>query len=114
MNSIAVGITPAPVMIFGTVAMACSAVSNSASRSTDAFGSGSSLSVMREKIPSVPSEPTSNWIRLYPVTSLSSLPPSSTISPVGVTTSRPTTYRPVTPYLIAFPPPAFSATLPPM
>ena len=40
--------------------------------------------------------------------------PTRRISPVGITTSRPSTYSRVTPYLSARGPPAFSATLPPM
>ena len=76
MNSIAVGMIPPVVIIFGTAEIASSAVLNKASRSTDDFGSGASLSVILVNIPSVPSEPTMSWIRLYPVTSLTSFPPS--------------------------------------
>ena len=40
---------------------------------------------------SVPSEPINSWIRLYPVTSLTSLPPMVTIWPEGSTASNPVT-----------------------
>ena len=64
MNSMAVGMMPPRVMMAGTAAMAASAVLKRQSRSTLAFGRGSSFRVILVKTPSVPSEPTINCNRL--------------------------------------------------
>ena len=112
MNSMLVGMMPC-FMIKGTTAIACWAVANGTKRLEATLGTPSSLIVALVMIPSVPSLPMYSCFKSYPLTSLVTFPPSSTMSPCGVTTSIPKMYRPVTPYLTAFPPPAFSAILPP-
>ena len=63
---------------------------------------------------SVPSLPTRSDVRSYPATSFRVLPPVTVTRPSAKTASRPSTHFPVTPYLAACGPPAFSATFPPM
>ena len=57
MNSMAVGMTPPSVMIFGTAPMASPMELNRQSISTDAFGNGSSFKMIFVKTPRMPSEP---------------------------------------------------------
>ena len=63
-------------------------------------------------MPKVPSLPMKAPRRSRPGGS-AFLPPNQTISPSGSTTSRPSTWLEVTPYLKQCGPPAFSAMLPP-
>ncbi len=79
-----------------------------------AAGFGTSRRTIFVMMASVPSEPTSSCVRSYPTTFFTVFPPVVTISPVGSTASRPSTYFFVVPYLNARGPPAHSATFPPM
>ena len=60
-------------------------------------GTGASLSVASVMMPRVPSLPMKSCLRSSPVLFFSSAPPSSSTSPVMVTTSRPRTQARVEP-----------------
>jgi len=77
-----------------------------------ASGRGWMLTSTSVAMPSVPSLPTKRPRRSRPGGSSAS-PPRWAVSPSGRTTSRPTTWLVVTPYLRQWGPPEFSATLPP-
>src|SRR5699024_4983007 len=59
-------------------------------------------------------DPTISFVRSYPVTFLTVLPPVLRTFPSAVTISSPITKSLVTPYLTPRGPPAFSARFPPM
>ena len=88
--SIADGVTRA-----ATIALTASAdwrfPGNSARSVVTDSGSGTSLSVARVMIPSVPSEPTSIRVRSYPATPFIVTTPVRTSSPVPRTASRAST-----------------------
>ena len=110
--SIAAGITPAE-MIADTAWPAVSVSGNPASSVCTAWGDRVRRTVTLVAMPSVPSDPTSAPSRSYPGKS-TAVPPISTSSPCGVTSSTPVTWPVVNPYLRQWAPPEFSATLPPM
>ena len=85
----------------------------SASSTATLWGARSSLRVIAVAIPKVPSLPMKVPRRSSSGVSSSSLPKVVTL-PSGSTTSRPSTWLLVTPYLRQCTPPEFSATLPPM
>src|SRR5256885_70730 len=85
----------------------------SASSVRTARATGRRRTLIRVAIPKFPSEPTNRPTRSGPHGSPPGLP-SSTTRPSASTTSRPSTWFAVTPYLRQCGPPAFSATLPPM
>src|SRR5437867_6724078 len=85
----------------------------SASSVRMARGTGSRRTLIRVAIPKLPSEPTNRPTRSGPHGSRPGLP-SCTIRQSASTTSRPSTWFAVTPYLRQCGPPEFSATLPPM
>lgn len=85
-----------------------------ATRVSDAAGAGRSATVTSVITPRVPSEPTKSRVRSYPATPLAVRRPVRSTSPEASTTSSPSTYSVVTPYLTQHIPPALVATLPPM
>ena len=86
-NSRALGVKPALKMAL-TASPACSRLRKGTSINKSCVGSGISLRTILVTIPKVPSLPTNNCVRLYPVTFLITLEPVHIISPVGKTTSR--------------------------
>src|SRR3546814_12403566 len=99
-----------------TCALPISALATSAydaRRLARRVGSGASFSVASTISASVPSLPTSRWVRLYPVASLVVLLPTRMTSPLPVTATSPRTLSRVQPYFTASGPPALPAGLPP-
>jgi hypothetical protein len=83
-------------MISETAWLAVSTVGNAAISVTTDSGTGSSRTLMRVIVPSVPSEPTSTPSRSRPTRSGAS-PPSHSTLPSAKTTSSPITWLVVTP-----------------
>src|SRR5699024_6513032 len=81
---------------------------NDAIRVLLSWGLGIKRIIASVTTPNVPSEPTINLVKSYPVTFLTVFPPVRIISPVGVTTSNPITYSFVVPYFKPFGPLEFS------
>ena len=97
-----------------TAAQASSAEEKGTSINAWCRGRGSSFKVALVTMPRVPSLPTINWVKLYPVEFLRVLAPVSMTRPSANTTSRFNTQSLVTPYFTARGPPLFSAMFPPM
>ena len=112
MISIPAGSTPAAVTR-RTASPACSMAVKSASSTATLWGACSSRRVMAVAMPRVPSLPMKAPRRSSSGIS-ARLPPSWVMLPSGSTTSKPSTWLLVTPYLRQCTPPEFSATLPPI
>src|SRR5438874_378215 len=113
MSSSRLGRQPAAV-IASTADPAAATVWNTATIVSDGSGAGRSLTVIFVITPSVPSEPTNRPVRSYPATPLAVRRPQVSTSPSASTTSSPSTYSRVTPYLTQHMPPASVDTLPPI
>ncbi len=85
-----IGITP-DLNIFGTALIPSLRLLKGAKRVVLALGRGRSLSMTLVTTAKVPSEPTSNCVKSYPVETFTYFPPVSMISPVGKTASNPNT-----------------------
>ncbi len=107
------GTTPLPISA-SIPAPPASTPAKSAAIGSAASGAGMSRSQAAVTIPSVPSEPVKRPTRSYPATLFRTGPPVVTTSPGGITASIPVTHARVVPYLNAWGPPAFVATLPPI
>ncbi len=105
------GTMPAAMMAL-TVLPASSMRSKTASRVLTASGWAMRRRISLVAMPRVPSEPTSRPQRSRPGRS-AALPPTMTVSPPARTSSMPSTWLLVTPYLRQWGPPAFSPALPP-
>ena len=100
-------------MIPETASLASPTLANTPSSVRQASGARTSRSVAAVTSPKVPSAPITRPRRSYPGTS-SMPPPSSIVSPLGSTSSTPSTWFVVTPYFSVCGPPEFVATFPPM
>ncbi len=109
--SMAAGSTPS-AMIAETAEPPASIDSNAASTVVTFCGVRISRTVISVAMPRVPSEPMNAPSRSYPGGS-AALPPSRTVSPSGVTITRPSTWLTVKPYFRQCAPPEFSAIFPP-
>ena len=112
-NSSALGVNPA-LNIALTAAPACSRLLNGTSINRSTCGCGISFKTIFVTMQRVPSLPTTNCVRLYPVEFFKTFAPVHIISPLGKTISRLITKSLTTPYFTALGPPLFSAMLPPM
>src|SRR5690606_8680056 len=92
------GVQPA-ALIAATAAPAAAVVSNTATRVRELAAAGRSASVISVITPRVPSEPTNSRVRSYPATPLAVRRPVRSTEPSANTTSSPSTYSLVTPYL---------------
>ena len=83
----ALGVIPA-LKIALTASLAFSRLVNGASINKSNFGKGINFNTILVTIPNVPSLPTNNCVKLYPVEFFKTLDPVQIISPVGVTISK--------------------------
>ena len=86
-SSMALGVIPA-LKIALTASLAFSKLSNGASINKSNFGCGINLKTILVTIPNVPSLPTINCVKLYPVAFFNTFEPVHIISPVGKTISK--------------------------
>lgn len=101
-------------MIAQTASQAAAAESNSAASTSCAGGCGRSARTALTTMPRLPSEPTNSLVRSYPATPLAVRRPVLSSRPSARTTSRPSTYSAVTPYLTQHRPPEAVPMFPPM